>query len=62
MSAAIICVELGITPIVKDKHAQYIQGYLKLIKAGNRLVFKCATAASHAAQYILGDVKEADSP
>jgi antirestriction protein ArdC len=62
MSAAIICVELGITPIVKDKHAQYIQGYLKLIKADNRLVFRCATAASRIAQYILGEAKEADSP
>lgn len=62
MAAAIICVELGITPLLKDKHAQYIQGYLKLIKADNRLVFKCATAASRAAQYILGGAKEADSP
>lgn len=51
LSAAFICAHLGIVPTVR--HADYIGSWLRVLKDDKRFVFKAASLASKAADYIL---------
>jgi len=51
MTTAFICAALGITPTVR--HADYIGSWLTVLKDDKRFVFKAASLASKAADYIL---------
>ena len=51
MTTAFICASLGIVPTVR--HADYIGSWLTVLKDDKRLVFKAASLASKAADYIL---------
>ena len=44
ISAAYVCASLGIVPTVR--HADYIAGWLDLLRADNRAIFRAASAAS----------------
>ena len=51
MTTAFICAHLGIVPTVR--HADYIGSWLRVLKDDKRFVFKAASLASKAADYIL---------
>lgn len=58
MSSAFICASLGIVPTVR--HADYIASWIELLKENHRAIFRAASQASKAADYILGfDPREA---
>jgi antirestriction protein ArdC len=52
ISAAFLCASLGIIPTVR--HADYIWSWLDVVREDNRAVVRAASAASKAADYILG--------
>jgi antirestriction protein ArdC len=54
LTAAFLCAETGLTNDVRPDHAQYIEGYLKLLKSSDKAIFAAAAAASKAADLIAG--------
>lgn len=54
LTAAFLCAETGLTNDVRPDHAQYIVGYLKLLKSSDKAIFAAAAAASKAADLITG--------
>jgi antirestriction protein ArdC len=52
MASAFLCAELGIVPTVR--HADYIGAWLAILQEDNRAIFRAASAASKAAQYLMG--------
>ena len=51
MGSAFVLASLGITPTVR--HADYIAGWLDCLRGDNRAIFKAASAASKAADWLL---------
>jgi antirestriction protein ArdC len=51
LSAAFLCAALGIVPTVR--HADYLGAWLAVLRADSRAIFKAASQASKAADYIL---------
>jgi antirestriction protein ArdC len=51
LASAFLCGALGIVPTVR--HADYLGSWLAVLRADNRAVFKAASAASKAADYLL---------
>jgi antirestriction protein ArdC len=51
MTSAFVCASVGITPTVR--HADYLANWLEVMKEDNRAVFRAASQASKAADYIL---------
>lgn len=51
LSAAFLCATLGIAPSVR--HADYLGYWLAILRADNRAIFKAASQASKAADYLL---------
>lgn len=51
LSAAFICATLGIAPTVR--HADYLGAWIDVLGADNRAIFRAASAASKAADFIL---------
>jgi antirestriction protein ArdC len=56
MGAAFLCAEAGISPVVLENQAAYIQGWLAKIRGEKRLVVIAAAQAQKAADYILNAV------
>jgi antirestriction protein ArdC len=52
MGSAFLCAALGIVPTVR--HSDYLAGWLALLRGDNRAIFRAASAASKAADYLLG--------
>ncbi len=52
MTAAFTCATLGITPTVR--HADYIGSWLEVLREDDRAIVRAASAASKAAEYLLG--------
>jgi len=52
MTSAFVCAELSIEPSVR--HADYIGSWLDLVREDNRAIFRAASQASKAADYLLG--------
>ncbi|MEO7689343.1 MAG: zincin-like metallopeptidase domain-containing protein [Sphingomonas sp.] len=59
MGSAFLCASLGIVPTVR--HADYIAGWLDILRADNRAIFRAASAASKAADFLLRLRDEADA-
>jgi antirestriction protein ArdC len=57
MGAAFLCAALGIAPTVR--HADYIGSWLEVLREDNRAVFRAASAASKAADWLLARLEEA---
>ena len=53
LSAAFSCVRLGITSTPRADHAQYIAGYLEILRGDKKAIFAAAAAATAATDYIL---------
>lgn len=51
LASAFICASLGITPTVR--HTDYIGSWLEVLKEDNRAIFRAASQASKAADFIL---------
>ena len=61
MAGAFVCASLGIVPTVR--HADYIGSWLDVLREDNRAIVRAASAASKAADYLLGfqpDAPDAD--
>lgn len=54
MGAAFLCASLGIAPTVR--HADYLGSWLKVLREDNRAIFKAATLASRASDFLLSKV------
>ncbi|MDB5582316.1 MAG: hypothetical protein JWR80_7492 [Bradyrhizobium sp.] len=59
MGSAFLCAALGIVPTVR--HADYIAGWLDILRADNRAIFRAASAASKAADFLLKLRDDADT-
>lgn len=61
ISAAFICAALGIVPTVR--HADYVGSWLEVLREDSRAIFRAASQASKAADYILAfaEGEEADA-
>jgi antirestriction protein ArdC len=57
LASAFLCAALGITPTVR--HADYIGAWLAIMRADTRAIFKAASHASKAADYLIGFAPEA---
>ncbi|MGN6278899.1 MAG: ArdC family protein [Sphingomonas sp.] len=57
MGSAFLCAALGITPTVR--HADYIGAWLEVLREDNRAIFRAASAASRAADWLLARHREA---
>ncbi|KKC23875.1 ArdC family protein [Sphingomonas sp. SRS2] len=52
MGSAFLCASLGIEPTVR--HADYLGNWLEVLRADSRAIFRAASAASRAADFLLG--------
>ena len=52
LASAYLCASLGIVPTVR--HADYIGNWLAVLRADNRAIFRAASQASKAADYLIG--------
>ena len=52
LGAAFMCADLGITPVVRDDHAAYLQHWLAVLKGDKRAIFSAAAHAQRAADYL----------
>ncbi|WP_448659180.1 ArdC family protein [Sphingomonas sp. CJ99] len=57
MGSAFLCAALGIVPTVR--HADYIGAWLEVLREDSRAIFKAASAASKAADWLLARHREA---
>ncbi|WP_192180376.1 ArdC family protein [Mesorhizobium amorphae] len=58
ITAAFVCSSLGIEPTVR--HADYIGSWLKVLREDNRAIFRAASQASKATDFLLGRNGEAE--
>jgi antirestriction protein ArdC len=60
LASAFLCAELGIVPTVR--HADYISAWIEVMKSDERAIFRAASHASRAAEFILacGTPQEGD--
>ena len=59
LASAYLCAALGIVPTVR--HADYLGSWLTVLRADNRAIFKAASQASKAADFLLAFVRESES-
>ena len=59
MGSAFLCAALGITPTVR--HADYIGSWLEVLREDNRAIFRAASAATKAADWLLARHREAEA-
>jgi antirestriction protein ArdC len=60
IGSAFLCAALGIAPTVR--HADYIGAWLEVLRKDNRAIFRAASAASRAAEWLLARHREATDP
>jgi antirestriction protein ArdC len=59
MGSAFLCAALGIVPTVR--HADYLANWLAVLKADNRAIFRAASQASKAADWLLARHRESQA-
>lgn len=52
IGAAFLCADLELTPRLREDHASYIAGWLKVLKSDKRAIFTAASHAQRAADYL----------
>lgn len=60
MGSAFLCADLGVNGQLME-HASYIDGWLKILKQNARAIFKAASLASKAHQYLIETTKQEGS-
>jgi len=53
LGAAFTCAQLGLSTEPREDHAQYIQSWLRVLKADKRAIFTAASKAQQAADYLV---------
>lgn len=53
LGAAYLCAQLGVTPIARPDHAQYLAGWLAVMKEDKRAIFTAAGQAQRAATFLM---------
>jgi antirestriction protein ArdC len=53
LGAAFTCAHLGLTTEPREDHAQYIESWLRVLKADKRAILTAASKAQHAADYLI---------
>jgi antirestriction protein ArdC len=53
LSAAFTCAHLGLSTEARTDHAEYIQAWLKVLKADKRAIFTASSKAQQAADYLI---------
>jgi antirestriction protein ArdC len=53
LGAAFVCAHLGLSTEPREDHAQYINSWLKVLKADKRAIFTAASKAQQAADYLI---------
>ncbi len=61
LSAAFLCAHLGIESAPRPDHAQYIQSWLKVLKADKRAIFTAASKAQQASDFIITAAEKTQS-
>jgi antirestriction protein ArdC len=59
MGSAFLCAALGIEPTVR--HADYLASWLEVLREDNRAIFRAASAATKAADWLLARYSEAQA-
>jgi antirestriction protein ArdC len=59
LASAFLCAAFGIVPTVR--HADYLGSWLAVLRADNRAIFKAASHASKAADFLLSFVRESEA-
>lgn len=54
LGAAYLCAELGVTPVARADHAQYLAGWLSVMKSDAKAIFTAAGQAQRAASFLMG--------
>ena len=54
LGAAFLCSEIGITPEIREDHANYIASWLNVLKEDKRAIFSAAAHAQRAADFLNG--------
>ena len=54
IGASILCVELGVSPVVREDHAQYIASWLQSLGDDKSYIFNAASAAQKAVDFLDG--------
>jgi antirestriction protein ArdC len=54
LGAAFLCAHLAIANTPRPDHAQYIAGWLEVLKGDNKAIFTAASLASKATEYLIG--------
>jgi len=62
LGAAYLCAELGVTPIARPDHAQYLAGWLGVMKEDKKAIFTAAGQAQRAATFLMGFVPPNPDP
>ncbi len=64
LGSAFLCADLGITPEIREDHADYIGHWLKVIQDDKHAIFQAAAHAQRAADYLQGlqPAPPSDSP
>ena len=62
IGAAFLCADLGIYNEPRADHAQYLSGWLKLLKQDSRAIFTAAKAANVAGDFLHGLVTRVTEP
>lgn len=62
LGSAYLCAQLGVTPIARADHAQYLAHWLNVMKEDRKAIFTAASQADKAARYLLGFHTPAPDP
>jgi len=52
LSAAFLCADLGVTPHLRDDHAQYVQHWLSVMRGDKKAIFQAAAGANRAGEWL----------
>jgi antirestriction protein ArdC len=58
LGAAFTCAHLGLSTEARPDHAQYIQSWLRVLKADKRAIFTAASKAQQAADWLIGRAED----
>lgn len=61
LGASFLCADLGITASPREDHAAYLASWLKAIQSDPKVLFKAASLASTAAEYVVSPVELASN-
>ena len=52
LASAFMCADLGVTPQLRDDHAQYLQHWLEVMRGDKKAIFQAAAGANRAVEFL----------